>query len=180
MVRRGESRYFVLAFVALLTAASIGTSAPRSVINIDLRQVNAFAPKGRVQDKEYNGQPVVDQLIDLGPPAIPFLVSKLDDRTPLPHQVFDYWGEPRVGDVALVILTDFFLTADWTHSTIPAMAWETLLEGEDAQLDSYSLFTRFLARHGRRGLRRKVERVLQPYAGDFAWDAHERCFRPGH
>ena len=147
-------------------------------LDIDLRQIGDVAPKGRVQDKEYNPRlVVVDRLIAAGPAAIPFLVSKLEDETTITRPVFDFWGKVHVGDVAFVILRDFFVESDWKTSTVPALDWG-LLEGRDDETASATVFKEFVAKHGQRGRREKVERVLRPYGGRFVWDAHGRCFRP--
>ncbi len=60
-----------------------------------------IAPKSRVQDRDYNQLPVVEQLIAHGKESIPFLISKLDDETKIVGHVIDYWNQVYVGDVAL-------------------------------------------------------------------------------
>ncbi len=67
---------------------------------IDLTKIGPIAPKGRVQDTEYNRLPIVEDLIARGNEAVPFLIGKLDDETKIKGHVFDYWSDVRVGDVA--------------------------------------------------------------------------------
>jgi hypothetical protein len=92
--------------------------------------------------------------------------------------VFDFWPTVRVGDVALAILLHFFTTSDWKTSTIPGMGWDDLLEPPTEDMAAWDVLESFLARYGRRGLRQKVEGILEPYDGKLSWDATERCFKP--
>lgn len=147
-------------------------------IHIDLREIGSIAPKGRVQDKEYNPSlPIVDQLIELGPKAIPFLVSKLKDKTLIKGHVLDFWTEVHVGDVAFFILCDFFTTADWRNSTI-APALTSIIEDRNPDTPGRIAWWAQIKKDGRAGIRRKVERILNPYKGRFYWDSKELCFRP--
>ena len=162
--------------VVLATWLSTGT-APTAP-SVDLRQMGHVSSKGRVQDKEYNDIALVNELVTLGPAAIPLLVSKLDDPTPIERRVFDFWGTAHVGDVALVILCNLFRRSDWKSTTVPGMDWDTLLERKGRGDTGYGLLHAFLKKHGRPGLRRKVEGVLERYKGRFVWDDAERCFKP--
>jgi hypothetical protein len=56
--------------------------------------------------------------------------------------------------------------------------WDGLLERSDADIPAQALLERYVAAHGRKGLQTKVEQVLAPYGGRFAWDSPDRCFRP--
>jgi hypothetical protein len=162
-------------------ALSLGLCASAELpkgVTVDLTQIGHIASKGRVQDADYNRLPEVDALIQAGAAAIPFLVQSLEDETEIQHSVVDFWPRVRVGDVALIILCDFFKTSDWTRSTIPGLSWDTLLERPDRGAASWEVLGGFLAKHGRRGLRNKVESILEPYQGRLSWDATERCFKP--
>jgi hypothetical protein len=151
----------------------------KPTLTIDLSQIGPTAPKGRVQDKEYNPHlPVVDALIEAGPDAIPFLVSKLEDETEIEGHVFDYWPRVYVGDAAFRILRDFFTTPDWQHSTVSGFCGNELIERDNYRIAFSSAFAEYIAAHGRRELRRKIENLLRPYDGQFAWDPQMRCFVP--
>ena len=52
-----------------------------SLSQIDLTKIGAVATKGRVQDREYNQLPVVENLIAHGTEAVPLLIGRLDDVT---------------------------------------------------------------------------------------------------
>ena len=163
----------------MLTAVAGTAAATRESPAVDLAWIGHVSSKGRVQDKQYNPEmPLIDELIEAGPAAIPFLVLRLEDETEIRQSVFDFWPAVRVGDVALVILCDFFTRPDWQDATIPGLKWDTLLERDSPDRSGWEVLDRFLKRHGRSGLREKVEVVLQPYDGRLEWDATERCFKP--
>ena len=159
-----------------LIALTALAAAP--VATVDLARIGHVQPKGRIQDTEYNNLPVVDALISMGPSAIPFLVSQLEDEGRAEGHVFDFWPDVRVADVALVVLCDFFLAADWRTPTVPGLQWDSLLERRDQDASGAILLQEFVAKHGRAEIRRRVEKILQAHTRGFAWDEKERCFRP--
>lgn len=161
-----------------LLATTLAASAVASpVTDVDLRTIGPVQPKGRVQD--HPRRSVVNRLVAAGAVAIPFLVSKLEDETKTEGHVFDYWPDVRVGDVALAILCDFFLTPDERTSTVPGLTWDAVLERTSApDLSAASLLRTFVATHGRAEIRRRIEALLRPYQGRFVWDDEQRCFRP--
>jgi hypothetical protein len=178
---RKHPNVLTVVFAVGVVAASEGVfvAAAQGPLHVDLRRIGHVAPAGRVQDKDLNPHlTVVDQLVAAGPGAIPFLVSKLEDGTPVPGHVFDYWVDVRVGDIALVILVDFFMKRDFKTMTVPTLDWYVLLERGDPNKPDAELLANYVARHGRRELRQKVERLLEPYAGRFVWDPTELCFKP--
>jgi hypothetical protein len=160
----------------LILAAFIYFPVEANSVSVDLSKIGYLKSKGRVQDQNH---PVVKTLIKAGPSAIPFLVSKIEDQTLIQTQLMDYWPLMQVGDVALIILTDFFTTSDWTHTSIPGFSWDEILERKNkSTAAAWDLLHNFIAKHGRSGLRRRVEELLKPYHGDFYWDHKERCFMP--
>ena len=169
-----------LSLIVLGTAVCLvlaGVSPSIVGINVDLKQIGHIASKGRVQDKEYNRNlAVVDALIQAGPAAIPFLVSKIEDETEVDGAVLDFWPHVCVGDIALVVLTDFFRTSDWLTCSVPGLEWDKLLERSDPSTPTWVVLQDFIARHGRMGLRQKIEGFLSPHEGRFVWDDKERCF----
>ena len=170
--------FILMAMLGISSPTMAGTSSGAD-ISVNLSKIGPIAPKGRVQDKEYNPHlRMVDALIEAGPDAIPFLVSKLDDDTEIKEYIIDYWDYVCVGDVALIILTDFFMTADWRSSTIPGLSFDELLERQTDDVPSWILLHDFVAKHGRAELRRKAERLLEPYDGQFVWQPTQRCFFP--
>ena len=177
--RRSTLLNVTLTVLALaLNSLALGKGAPPQPISVDLRLIGHIAPKGRGQDKIYNPSlPVVDALIDSGPAAIPFLLSKLGDETEIDPSVLDLWPRVRVGDVALVLLCDFFTRPDGKN-TVAGLNWDGILERGNQDGPAWALLEDFVAKHGRRGLRHRAEGILKPHHGRFAWDAEERCFKP--
>ena len=166
-------------FTGTMVLVSMLASGPvASDISLDLTHVGHLPSKGRVQDQvPQNG--IVAALVRSGPESIPFLVEKLTDEREVSGVVLDLWPKVHVGDVALIILCDLLTVADQSGSAVPGMTWDNLLERSDTVASASAVLARFLGAHGRAGLQNKVIRLLEPYQGQFGWDSHERCFRPG-
>ena len=144
--------------------------------SIDLTKITHIQPKGRVQDKDYNNLEVVNQLLARRVQAVPFLIGKLTDETQIKSKVLDYWYKITVGDIALVILTDFFTDSTWTKSTIPAVAWDVMLEGKENKVDSERMLRQFIAKHGRKAIQQKWMKVWNQNNYKIFWDEQENCF----
>lgn len=162
-------------------AAQVGSAATSKATiplsEIDLSQIDRVAPKGRVQDKDYNDLVVIDELLAHGNDAIPFLISKLEDDTKIDHHVFDYWPGPvTVGDVAYVILMDFTTDSSWTRDTIPGADRESILGRYDRNLPGVERLARFVEKHGRKPVRQAWEKIWAAQKDQIIWDERERCF----
>lgn len=161
---------------APVTHASPSVQIPLSEIN--LTRIGHVAPKGRVQDAEYNQLPIVEQLIAHGKESIPFLISKLEDETKIEAHVLDFWYQVSVGDVALVILSDFFLDKNWKRSTIAGMHWnEFLARGNNKNLTGEQVLRNYIERYGRRKIKERWQNVWQQYQDRIFWDQQERAFK---
>jgi len=146
--------------------------------DINLARIGALAPKGRVQDTEYNRLPLVEQLIAHGKDSIPFLISKLNDETKITEHVVDYWEEVRVGDVALIILIDFFINPTWTDTTIPGVGWDKFLErGGNTDITGEQVLRNYISRHGRRKIKERWQKIWETHRDKPQWDEKERCFK---
>jgi hypothetical protein len=145
---------------------------------IDFSKIGHIAPKGRVQDKDYNDELIIDALIENGKDSIPFLISKLEDETVIDHHVLDYWpGPATVGDVAFVILMDLTTDSSWTRNTIPGTDPDSLLGKYDPSLPGVERLSRFVEKHGRKPVRQKWERIWAEHKDQIVWDERERCFK---
>jgi hypothetical protein len=144
---------------------------------IDLTKIGAVAPKGRIQDRDYNHLPVVENLIAHGDDAIPFLIGKLNDETKIPGHVFDYWSDVRVGDVAFIILTDFFTDPTWQKTTIPGVAYDTFLGRRTSNETGEEVLRNYIAKHGRHNITERWRGIWAQYQGRVHWDEHDRCFK---
>ena len=160
-------------------SSSVPTVAEKKPLSeIDLSQIGHIAPKGRVQDKEYNNLAEIEELIANGKEAIPFLIGKLEDETAITHHVLDYWPPPvKVGDVAYVILMDFTTDSSWMKNTIPGTDRDSLLGKYDPNLPGVERLARFVEKNGRKPIRQKWERVWAAHKDQIVWDERERCFR---
>jgi hypothetical protein len=146
---------------------------------INLAAIGAIAAKGRVQDTDYNQLPVVEQLIAHRKQSIPFLISKLDDETKIQGHVMDYWNEVRVADVALIILTDFFVDHTWQNTTIPGVGWNEFLErGANSDITAEEVLRNYISRHGRSKIKSRWQKIWDKYRDQIEWDETERCFKP--
>jgi len=157
---------------------TIGPSAQASRDLVDLRRIGHIGPVGRVQDQYL---PVVEALIKAGPPAVPFLISKLEDRTRLPGygSVLDFWPSVEVRHVALLVLTDFFTRPDGKTATVSGFTWDDILDRRSPDPPAWSIYAAFEEKNGRAAVRRKIDQLLAPHKGRLEWNAAERCFRRG-
>ena len=168
--------------IAIQKPASTPSSATRtpkkSLSEIDISKIGQIAPKGRVQDKDYNDLEVIDQLIANGKDSIPFLISKLDDGKVIRHHGIDYWpGENTVGDVAFVILSDFVTDSTWSRTTISGADDDSILGKSDPGLPGVERLSRFVEKHGRKQIQQKWEKIWTTYKDRIVWDDKERCFK---
>jgi hypothetical protein len=146
---------------------------------INLAAIGRIAPKGRVQDADYNHLPVVEQLIAHGKQSIPYLISKLDDETKIQGHVMDYWNDVRVGDVAFIILTDFFTDHTWQNTTIPGVDWDEFLErGGNKDITAEQVLRNYISSHGRSKIKSRWQQIWDKYRDKVEWDQTERCFKP--
>lgn len=160
------------------TAPDNAAPSPKTPLTeINLAAIGRIAPKGRVQDREYNQLPVIEQLLAHGKESIPYLVSQLADETKIEGHVQDYWSEVRVGDVALIILTDFFTDKSWKHTTIPGVGWDEFLGGgNNARLTGDDRLRNYIALRGRKSIKERWQRVWERHGENIRWDDEERCF----
>lgn len=146
---------------------------------INLAEINAIAPKGRVQDKDYNPNLIiVDKLVAKGVESIPFLIKNLGNSSKLPKPVIGLWSKNEIGDIALIILTDFFTDEDWKKTTIPGVSWNEILEIDSAQsLSAEDSLRRYVKKHGREKLVSKWAKIWNENKDRVYWDVSARCFK---
>jgi hypothetical protein len=171
-----RSTIVVLLLSALLPVCVLTAGEP-----IDLSKIDHFCPKGRVQDRVGNPHlPVVDLLIEKGTNSIPLLIEMLDDDKAIEHQIIDYWSGNSVGDIALVILTDFTTDSSWTASTIDGTSWNELLGSKpnpDILLPVYYQLQDFKLKHGSKEIKRRWQKIWSEHGQQIYWDPKERCFK---
>jgi hypothetical protein len=155
------------------------TPYPTIALNkIDLSQIGLLGGKGRAQDPSYHEDMlVVNQLLSHGKEAIPFLISKLDDETKIDYPIVDYWYEANVGDVALILLTDFFTNTDEKTSTIRGMDWDTFLErGTNREIMGEELLRRYIKRNGRKKIKQRWQVAWDQNKDRVYWNEKETNF----
>ena len=153
--------------------ASVGSS-PQT----DLSKIGYISPKGRVQDGEYNESPELKHLIARGKESIPQLIGELDNETKIEGQVLDYWSEVRVGDVALIILTDYFTDSSWQRTTIAGVGWDEFLErGSKTNLTGEQVLRNYIAKHGRDKIKARWQEIWTRDGDRIFWDDGEHCFK---
>ena len=146
--------------------------------NIHLINIGRIAPKGRVQDRDYNQLPVIDALLAQGKASIPFLINKLDDEREIPEHVMDYWSQVYVGDVALIILADFFLDKDWKNSTVKGLKWdEFLMRGDNKEMTAEQLLRNYIKKYGRKKIKERWQEFWTKNQANIYWDESERAFK---
>ncbi len=144
---------------------------------IDLRLIGHIAPKGRVQDLDYNQLPVIEQLIIHNKESIPFLIDKLTDETKTKGHVVDFWNDVRVGDVAFFILTGFFTDSSWEKSTIEGTSFNSFLGCNNRDVPSDYCFYNYIEKHGRKNIKARWQGIWEKNKDRIYWDEAERCFR---
>lgn len=145
---------------------------------IDLTRIGAIAPKGRVQDRDYNQLPVVESLIAHGSESVPYLISKLESETRIEGHVFDFWYNVYVGDVAFVILTSFFTDATWQKTSIPGVDYDTFLERKgNSNLTGEQVLRKYIAKYGRQTIASRWRNIWAQYKDRVYWNEHDRCFK---
>jgi hypothetical protein len=153
-------------------------STTTALSQIDLTKIGAIAGKGRVQDTEYNHSPVVENLIAHGNESVSFLIGKLDDEAKIKGRVFDYWSDVRVGDVAFIILTDFFTDPTWRKTTIPGVGYDDFLRrAPNSNVTGEDLLRNYIAKHGRHDIANRWREIWARYKDRAHWDHNDRCFK---
>jgi len=160
------------------TAAS-STPTAKPLSEVDLTKICNLAPKGRAQDLDYNNSEVINDLVANGKDSIPFLISKLDDKTLMPCHVEDYWPQMMIGDVAFIVLGDFSTDSTWMKETIPGTGWDEIFETKyaDAKMPGYEFYYAQIKKHGRGWVKAKWEKIWGTYKDRIVWDEKERSFK---
>ena len=148
---------------------------------IDISKVPPLDAKTRFQEgKTATGEPnqVAKDLVANGKASIPFLIGKLDDETEIDHQIQSYWSHNFVGDLALIILTDFFTEKDGIRSTVPGFTWDEFLErGTDRSQTGEAVLRTYIEKHGRSEIKRRWQQTWDQNSDKIFWDPLCYCFK---
>lgn len=157
------------------------TVTKKDLKEIDLTKIKHIG-KGRAQDRTLEDEnfqtlPIADDLLAHGKNCIPFLISKLDDETEMKRGTIDFWYDVYIGDVALVILMDFFTKDDEITSTIPGFGWDDFLErGNGKKSMGIDILRRYIEKHGRKKIKERWQKMWDENKEKIYWDENERCF----
>lgn len=157
-------------------------TSKKALNEIDLTAIKHILPKGRaqddaLQDENFKELPLADDLLAHGKDSIPFLISKLDDETKLNRQIINYWSEVYLGDIALIILNDFFTKSDGLNSTIPGFGWDEFLErGNDKDSMGEEILRKFIEKRGRQTIKARWQKMWDENKENVFWDESEQCF----
>ena len=161
---------------SMVKQESTASVVPLSDIN--LAAIGTIAPKGRVQDRDYNDLAVITSLLQHGKEAIPYLIGNLDNATKIEGHVIDHWSEVYVADVALIILTNFFTDRSSQRTTLPGVGWDEFLErGSNNDLTGEQVLRNYVSKHGRKVIKERWQALWREYRDRLFWDQNERCFR---
>lgn len=144
---------------------------------IDLSKIGHIAPVERVQDKDYNQLKVVEDLIANGKDSIPFLIDKLKDETKVEGRPIDFWGEVTVGDIAHIILSDFFQSQNGEPIIKGVGFYEFLDCKNPKETPANNCLYEYIEKHGRKGIKTKWQSVWEQNKDKIYWDENERCFK---
>jgi hypothetical protein len=163
-------------FITLVFCINLGF-AQNILSEIDLVKIGKIAPKGRVQDKNYNQLSIIDKLIGNGKDSIPFLIENLDNETKFEEPILDYWKEVKIGDVALVILTNFFTDKAWKNTTIPDVSWDIFLKrGKNKSFTGEQVLRNYIKKYGRKNIKQRWQKIFEQNKNNIFWDETENCF----
>ena len=156
----------------------------KALSQIDLTEIKHIArgraQGGTLQDENFNKLPIANELLAHGKDSIPFLIGKLDDETKMDDSVIDFWYRSYVGDIALVILIDFFTKEDEMTSTIQGFGWDDFLErGNDKDSMGEAILRNYIEKHGRKNIKARWQKVWDENKENIFWDETERCFKIG-
>ena len=145
----------------------------------DLTVIDHLSPKGRVQDEYYNPDvQVINELVRIGKPSIPYLIDRLKSRAPLKPGVLDYWPHVEERYIALIILSDFFLAPDWKRSTVPEMCWDNLLQTKKyPNLAHWDILKDHFTAEDWNSLKSRWEALWSKYNDKIYWHSSGRFFR---
>ena len=143
----------------------------------NLLEVGSTGGKGRIQDVKYRPRdPQLAAILAMGKDAIPLLIDALESETAYERPPLDFWPTMVEGDMALVVLSDLFLDATWSRSTLPELCWDTVLERKSDGETAWDLLDDFVRAHGRAELANRWRQAWAQHASELKWDPKEQFF----
>lgn len=145
----------------------------------DLLKIEKIAPKGRIQDKEYNPNlKIVESIVHDWQNEIPILIQQITDTTRFQESPVDYWQDCRVGDVALLVILDLVTDDVWSKSSIAPLSWDSLLINfKDDGKGLFSRYQKLLKKEGRIVLQRRIKAIWDKHKNEVYWDSKSNCLK---
>ncbi len=163
-----------LLFLSLPLFASAQTTAGRAkAYPLSTWSNVTCRAKGRFQDRDYCGSPVMDQIVADGKSAIPVLISQITDTRWIAEPVYDFWPRIRTGELAYFILGDLFLDDTWQKSTMPALFPHQDCHDQPA----WVCWGDFRKAHSLKDIQARWMAFWKANQDQIYWDAKSRCFR---
>lgn len=194
-----KSTVFFLCFLTLINFSSLGCSTveiskadslqvqkpvlpKKPLADIDLTTIKHIdkgrAQDGSLEDENFNTLPIAEDLLAHGKDSIPFLISKLEDETEMKRGTMDFWYDVYVGDIALIILVDFFTKDDELTSTIKGFEWDEFLErGNDKDSMGIDILRSYIEKYGRKTIKERWQKMWDENKENIYWDISENCFK---
>lgn len=148
---------------------------------VDISKTPELSSKGRFQKGDTalgETNQVAKDLVANGKDSIPFLISKLDDETEIDRHIIPFWYQLSVGDLALVILDDFFTDESGINSTVPGFEWDEFLErGGDKDLTGEEVLRRYIQKHRREKIKERWQEMWTQNKDKIFWDERCYCFK---
>jgi hypothetical protein len=145
----------------------------------DLMRIEYVPPKARVQDNVSEMKPpVIEELLAMGNESIPFLISRLSSERSYREPPLDYYPHLTEGDMAYIILNDFFTSANGEKTSVPALYWNALLEtSKHPNTPAWDVLDIYHQTHNQDELRRKWNDMWQRNGKQIVWDKSQNFFR---
>lgn len=185
--------FLVLALVVFFAACrepeieSVMASAetPNAIVKppLELIDISKMPPldskriQTSMEDALGNKNHVFADLLANGKDSIPFLINQLENETEMDRTIMSFY-RLYVGDMAHIILTDFFTDETETKSTIPGFGWDEFLErGSDKDIMGEEVLRRYIRKHGRKSIKQRWQKTWDQNKDKIFWDEKCRCFK---
>jgi hypothetical protein len=130
--------------------------------------------KGRGQECDQN--PVMKEVLAAGSRSIPVLIAQLTETNLTKKPIEDFWNYTTSGDVAFIVLTDFFTDKDGKSFTMPDVPdWDKIMAKCNGNAEA--CWRGYVRANGITSLQRSWQAAWLANRDRVVWDHDARCFR---